>query len=151
MIVFRNKHPVYKFYQVNSISTIRSWGDLLDLSRTGDVMDTAFVFGNNTEIHLSNTQALDHREISPVKYEIAKPSLKYMVFAEKFSDDWKLGGASPRPNLGVTNVYEAKWLEGQTMYYERFNVYLLGYIISGISFTILLVIYFREKKKKKQV
>ncbi len=151
MIVFRNRHPVHKFYQVNSISTIRSWDDLLDISRTGDVMDSAFILGNTTQIHLSNMQALDHREISPVKYEIAKPSMKYMVFAEKLSEDWKLGGAAPGANLGVTNVYDAQWLEGQTMYYERFNVYLLGYFISGVSFTILLVMYFRENKKKKQV
>jgi hypothetical protein len=144
MIVFKNRHPVHKFYQVDSISTIRSWNDLLDISRTGDVMDSAFVFGNTTKINLSNILALDQREISPVKYEITKPSMKYIVFAEKFSEDWKLGGTAPRSNLGVTNVYDAQWLEGQTMYYERFNVYLLGYIISGVSFTILLIIYFRK-------
>jgi hypothetical protein len=144
MIVFKNRHPVHKFYQVDSISTIRSWNDLLDISRTGDVMDSAFVFGNTTKINLSNIQALDQRKISPVKYEITKPSMKYIVFAEKFSEDWKLGGTAPRSNLGVTNVYDAQWLEGQTMYYERFNVYLLGYIISGVSFTILLIIYFRK-------
>jgi hypothetical protein len=144
MIVFKNRHPVHKFYQVDSISTIRSWNDLLDISRTGDVMDSAFVFGNTTKINLSNIQALDQRKISPVKYEITKPSMKYIVFAEKFSEDWKLGGTAPRSNLGVTNVYDAQWLEGQTMYYERFNAYLLGYIISGVSFAILLIIYFRK-------
>lgn len=151
MVVFRNKHAVHKFYQVDSISTIRSWDDLLDISRTGDVMDSAFVLGNTTEIHLSNMQALDQREDSPVKYEVAKPSMRYVVFTEKFSGDWKLGGTASEANLGVTNVYDAARIEGQTMYYERFNVYLVGYIISGVSFVILLVVYYRENRKKKQI
>jgi len=151
MVVFRNRHPVHKFYQVNSISTIRSWDELLDISRTGDIMDSAFVLGNTTQIHLSNMSALDHREDSPVKYEIEKPSMRYVVFAEKFSGDWKLGGAASEANLGVTNFYDAKRLDGLTIYYERFNVYLAGYIISGVSFVILLVVYYRDNRKKKQV
>ncbi|MDO8724659.1 MAG: hypothetical protein Q7J35_01155 [Candidatus Methanoperedens sp.] len=148
MVVFRNRHPVHKFYQVDSISTIRSWDDLLEISRTGDVMDSAFLLGSTTEIHLSNMSALDHKEDSPVKYEIEKPSMRYVVFTEKFSGDWKLGGAAPDANLGVTNVYDSARIEGLTIYYERFNVYLVGYIISGISFVILLVVYFRERRKK---
>ena len=63
MIVFRNKHPVYKMYQVNSTSTIRSWDELLKISRTGDIMDSAFVFGNTTGINLSNMQALDRKSV----------------------------------------------------------------------------------------
>lgn len=151
MIVFRNRHPVYKIYQVNSTSTIRSWDDLLEISRTGDIMDSAIMFGSTTEVHLSNMQALYHREDSPVKYEVEKASMKYVVFTEKYSGDWKLGGAAPEAHLGVTNVYDAERVESQTMYYERFYVYLMGYLISGVSFAILLMVYYRENRKKKRV
>ena len=150
MVVFRNRHPVHKLYQVNSISTIRTWNDLLEISRTGDIMDSAFLLGNTTDIHLSNMATLDHKEDSPVKYEVEKPSMRYVVFTEKFSGDWKLGGAAPDTNLGVTNVYDAARIEGMTLYYERFNVYLAGYIISGVSFVIFLVVYFRERRKKRR-
>ncbi|HWQ96095.1 MAG TPA: hypothetical protein VN368_01860, partial [Candidatus Methylomirabilis sp.] len=151
MLIFKNRYPVQKYYQVDSISTIRSWDDLLDISRTNDIMDSAYMLGNTTEIHLSGMQVLDYKEISPVEYELEKPSMRYVVFAEKFSGDWKLGGSASVANLGVTNVYNAERLKGQMMYYERFNVYLAGYIISGVSLAILLVVYYRENRKDKRV
>jgi len=150
LVVFKNRHPVHKIYQVDSISTIRSWDDLLETSRNEDIMGSAFVFGNKTDIRISQMKALNYSEEYPVLYNIEKPSLKYVVFTEKYSQDWKFGSIPPNANFGVGNVYAADRIEGLSLYYERFNVYLAGYIISGVAFVVLIVIYFRERRKEKR-
>lgn len=148
LVVFRNRHPVYKMYQVDSISTIRSWDDFLETSRKADIMDSAFVFGNRTDIQISQMKALNYSEEYPVLLKIELPALKYVVFTEKYSGDWNFGGVSHLANFGVTNVYDAARIDGLNLYYKRFNVYLVGYIISGITFILLIVIYYMKRKEK---
>jgi hypothetical protein len=149
LVVFRNKHAVAKFYQIDNISTIKSWDDLLELSNSTDLTSSAFVMGDTIRITASQGQALDFTKKSPVKYKIEKPIRRYVVYTERYSKDWKLGGKMPEANFGVTNIYDTSDISGLTLYYERFDIYLAGYLISGISFVGLLIIYYRERQKQK--
>ncbi len=148
LVVFRNRHAVAKFYQVDSINTIKSWDDLLELSNSTDITSSAFVMADTMRITASQGQAIDFTKESPVNYKIEKPSRRYIVYTEKYSKDWKLGGKMPGANFGVTNIYDTSDISQLTLYYERFNIYLAGYLISGISFVSLLIIYYRDRKRR---
>jgi hypothetical protein len=145
LVVFRNRHPVSRFYQVDGLITIKNLDDLLNISKTKDITSVAFVIGNETKIQASKGQALNSTFDSPVKYLLDRPSKRYVVFSERYSEEWKLDGKAPFENFGVTNVYDTSDLKGNTLYYERFNIYLIGYILSGIAFIFLIILYFKEK------
>lgn len=142
LVIFKNKHPVSKLYQVDNISTIKSWDDLLEISKSKDITSSAFLLGDAVEIQASERQPLDYTASSPVKYEIEKPSKRYVVYAEKYSEDWRLRGKAPIANFDVTNVYDASEIKDLTLYYHRFNIYLMGYIISGLTFVFLIFLYY---------
>jgi hypothetical protein len=143
-IVFRNDHPVSKFYQVDAVNTIKSWDELLEISRTQDITSSAFVIGKESNIQASKDLILNYTIDSPVAYRIEKPSKRYVVFSDKYSQDWMLDAKQPLMNLGVTNVYDTTGIKGNTLYYQRFNIYLIGYIISGIAFLFLIYKYYKE-------
>jgi len=145
LVVFRNMHPVSRFYEADGVVTIKDWEDLLEISKTRDLTSFAIVAGNETNIEASKGQALNYTIESPVKYLLAQPSKRYIVFSQRYSEDWKLEGKTPFANFGVTNAYDTSDIKGNTLYYERFNIYLIGYVISGIAFIFLMILYFNEK------
>ncbi len=152
LVVFRNSHPVSRFYQVDNITTIKSWEDLLDLSKTLDMTSSAFVIGSENKIQASQRLVLNHTTDSPARYRLEKPSKRYVIFSQKYSEDWKLDGKMPFGNFGVTNVYDASGIKENTLYYQRFNIYLFGYTASGISFIFLVIFtFFRTATPRKKI
>ena len=151
LVVFRNRHPVSRFYEADGVITIKDWEDLLEISKTRDITSFAIVAGNetNTNIEASKGQALNYTIESPVKYLLDQPSKRYIIFSRRYSEDWKLEGKTPFANFGVTNAYDTSDIKGNTLYYERFNIYLIGYLISGIAFIFLIILYFNEKIRTK--
>ncbi len=149
LIVFRNSQPVSRFYEADGVITIKDWEDLLDLGRTWDLTSFAIVVGNETNIQASKGQALNYTVDSPARYLLDRPSKRYIVFSREYSKDWRLDGKTPFANFGVTNVYDTSDIKGNTLYYERFNIYLIGYIISGIAFIFLMILYFNEKIRER--
>jgi hypothetical protein len=143
-VVFKNKHQVSKFYQVDAVNTIKNWDELLELSKSQDITSSGFMIGKDTNIQASKELFLNYTIDSPVNYRIEKPSKRYVIFSGKYSQDWMLDGKKPLANLGVTNVYEASEINGNTLYYRRFNIYLMGYIISGAAFLFLIYRYNKE-------
>ena len=143
-VVFENTHRISRFYQVDAMNTIKGWDELLELSKSQDITSSAFMIGQDSKIQLSQGQSLNYTIGSPVNYRIEKPSKRYVVFSEKYSQDWMLDGKPPIKNFGVTNVYDTSDIKGNTLYYQRFNTYLLGYILSGISFVILINKLYKE-------
>lgn len=144
LLLFRNKHPVARIYQVDNINTIRNWDDLIEFSRTGDITSSAFIIESNVSIHESKGRTLNYTVASPVKYLLEKPIKRYVVYSEKHETGWKLSGKEPLENFGVTNVYDTAGINDSNLYYTRFLVYLTGYIISIIGFVILAYFYFRK-------
>ncbi|KPQ42646.1 MAG: hypothetical protein MPEBLZ_02793 [Candidatus Methanoperedens nitroreducens] len=151
LVVFRNRHPVSRFYEADGVITIKDWEDLLEISKTRDITSFAIVAGNetNTNIEASKGQALNYTIESPVKYLLDQPSKRYIIFSRRYSEDWKLERKTPFANFGVTNAYDTSGIKGNTLYYERFNIYLIGYLISGIAFIFLIILYFNEKIRTK--
>lgn len=145
LLLFRNKHPVARIYQVDNINTIQNWDDMIEFSRSGDLTSSAFIIGNNVSIHDSEGIVLDYTVISSIKYHLEKPSKRYVVYSEKYETEWKLGGKEPIENFGVTNVYDTAGINDSILYYTRFHVYLTGYIISIIGFVTLAYFYFRKR------
>lgn len=143
-IVFRNYHRVSKFYQVDSINAIKSWDELLEISKTQDITSSAFVIGKESKIQASKELILNYTLDSPVTYRIERPSKRYVVFSEKYSQDWMLDGKQPLMNLGVTNVYDTSKIRGNILYYHRFSIYLIGYIISVVVFLFLIYKFYKE-------
>lgn len=144
LVVFRNMHPVSRFYQVEGVITIRDFDDLLEISKTRDITSFAIIKGNETKLQDSDGQPLNYTMASPVKYILDQPSKKYVVYSQRYSGSWKLDGSAPFANFGVTNAYDTSDIKGNILYYETFNIYLAGYIISGFAFIFLIIIYFKE-------
>jgi len=123
---------------------------LLNISKTKDTTSVVFVIGNETKIQASKGQALNYTGDSPVMYLLDRPSKRYIVFSWRYSEDWKLDGKPPFANFGVTNAYNISDMKRNTLYYERFNIYLIGYLLSGIAF-IFLIFYILMKKSAPEL
>jgi hypothetical protein len=144
LVVFRNRHPVSRFYQVDGMITIKNFDDLLEISKTRDITSFVIVTGNEIKVQDSDGQPLNYTFVSPVNYVLDRPSKKYIVFSQRYSGSWKLDGKAPFANFGVTNAYDASDVKGNILYYETFDIYLAGYIISGFAFIFLIILYYRE-------
>ncbi|VVB97183.1 Uncharacterised protein [uncultured archaeon] len=127
LVVFRNRNPVSRFYQADNITSYE------------------FGIGNDTKNSVSEWQLLNYTIDSPVKYTIEQPSKRYVIFSDKYADDWKLDGKAPLSNFGVTNAYDTSGFKGNILYNHRFNIYLTGYLISVIGFIFLIYFYYSLK------
>ena len=58
----------------------------------------------------------------------------------------RYGNQKPEQYLGAVNIFEAS--EENTIYYQRFNYYLIGYIISGVTFLVCIGYLIYEWKKE---
>ncbi len=143
--VFRNKHEVAKIYEVDSITYIKDWGELLERSRNEDITERAYLIGDSPENTQENSskKLLDYQKESPVKYILTgDTSKKYLVFTEPYSESWELDGKKPIGAYGVVNAYEISGANGREILFTRFyNIYLPSYIISILTFIILIVFY----------
>jgi len=145
-LVFKNNCQTSKIYEVDEMNTIRSWDELLNISKGEDITSAVYIMGNKTEIKKSGKETLDYNEKSPVNFEISNPTKNYIIFTEKYSDGWRLNKEKPIQNLGITNAFPA--MRGNIKY-TKFSLYLLGYLISFISFIILIAyLKFPDKFRK---
>ena len=103
-----------------------------------------YLFKNKNEVHkfyqTDNLNGelipLEHKKLSPIKYEISAPTKKNIVFTEGYNKNWKLNNQQPT-QLGPVNAYEFK--EERILNYKRFRIYLVSYILSALAFAYLLV------------
>jgi len=77
------------------MNTIRSWDELLNISKGEDITSAVYIMGNKTEIKKSGKETLDYNEKSPVNFEISNPTKNYIIFTEKYSDGWRLNKEKP--------------------------------------------------------
>ncbi len=118
LLVFKNTHKTSPVYGTDETLTKDDWNQFL----------------NNYTFDL---EPLEVEKKSPIKYILQEnPTKQYLVFTEKFSDGWRYGDQKPELYLGAINHFEAS--EENTIYYHRFRYYLIGYLISGTTFLILI-------------
>lgn len=136
-LVFRNTNPTAKMYQVDEINKIRSWNELLNISKETDITSAIYVIGNETEIKESSRIYINYSKKSPINFELQSPVKRYVVFVERYSDAWVLNGEKPIKNLDTMIAFQAK--EGNIRY-AKFALYLSCYLASFIAFIIVLFI-----------
>jgi len=120
------------------LKLIKETKNLILLENTKNV--NKFYQSDNPELELI---PLEYKKKSSIKYEITKPDKKYIIFTEPYNKNWVLGNQQPESFKGM-NIYEYK--ENLVLKYERFNVYLISYIISLVT---LILIYLIWKNKVK--
>ena len=154
LIVFRNEHETAKIYEVNHAYAIRDWNELIKISETQDITNAVYLFKDNTvDNQVSDNLGkgiLNYSKKSPVEYVLEdRPTKKYVIFTTSYSKNWESGGQRPLKNMGLTNAYifETEDLKDSRIEYDRFKVYLLGYVISILFFIFLLVLYFFRFKR----
>ena len=128
LLVFKNNHETSPVYETNTLLTKDDWNDLINNTSTLDLTP------------------IETEKKSPIKYIFQEePTKRYLVFSERFSDGWRYGKQKPEQYLGAINVFEAS--KETTIYYQRFNCYLTGYIISGITLLVCVGYLIYEWKK----
>jgi hypothetical protein len=149
--VFRNKHEVAKIYEVDDVVYIKDWSELLERSKNEDITTKLYVIGNRSDNSSAESEkrTLEYEKKSPVRYVLKeKPSSGYIVFTEPYTEHWRLGKEKPLKAYGVVNAYEAGEASNEEIRYERFyRVYLPSYIISLLTFAVLVVFYFDLHKR----
>lgn len=144
--IFKNKYEVAKIFEVESITYIKDWDELLELSKNEDITQSIYLIGDHSGNAPANSsgRSLGYEKKSPVKYQLKEyPSKKYLVFTEPYSESWELGGKKPMLAYGVVNAYETKGTNSREIKYETFyNVCLPSYIISIFTFIMLIALYF---------
>ena len=143
--VFKNRHEVAKFYEVDSMVYIRDWGELLERSNNEDITGRIYLIGDlSGDEQVNSSKGLPgYEKKSPVKYELDEaPSRKYLVFTEPYAESWELGRKKPIPAYGIVNAYKVNGTNNREIRYERFyNVYIPSYIISLLSLFGLIAFY----------
>jgi len=127
LVIFKNKNPMAKIYETDN-SGVKEWSDLISKKLDLDI------------------NPLNYSKKSPIEFIIEdEPSKKYIVFTSTYSEDWYLGSQESTEYNGLTNIFNTT--ESEKIYWSRFKYYLIDYLISGISFVIIICWCFRENIK----
>jgi hypothetical protein len=118
--VFKNNHPVSRLYLSHSLPSS-------DTQKQSEF--------------ISSLKPLNYEQNSPVKFSV-KADAGYVVFVPPNLDSeyWEFD-RSPSAAQGFYAIYPA---QTGTIYYRRFDTYLIGYIVSLVTL-VGLVVYYRKK------
>jgi len=134
--VFENKQFKGLIFSVDGVGYVKDWDELINVSKTEDITKRLYLIGSGKEEGNSTYKKLEYEKVSPVKYVIKDEPLKYNVFTEEYSKDWKLNGEEPMKAYGVVNAYViSEKSSPKEIVYERFyKICLPSYIISLVTF-----------------
>jgi hypothetical protein len=96
-------------------------------------------------LSLAALEPLTYRTISPVEFEVTNNSRKYTIFVPPNFDSrgWLLNGKEAAPNF-----YAAWEVDGTHVYYGRFTIYKISYIISSIAAVAVVAFYIISRKNR---
>ncbi|ACX72265.1 conserved hypothetical protein [Methanocaldococcus vulcanius M7] len=147
LYVFKNERYKGKIYSVEGVKYVKNINDLINLSNKEDISKELIIIGSGINKTSNKWKPLHYKEINPTKYVIEDKPLKYVIFTNEYSKDWKLDGESPMEAYGVVNAYKIK--EKRDKYvitYDRFyKICLPSYIISLISLIVCITYLIKEK------
>jgi len=150
LTLFRNKHPIARAYGVESPAYIKNWEEYLRLSQTQDATEYLYIIGEgesswyNTGMH-----KLGLKKKSPVKYQIANNSQRYVVFTvpqDVSTEHWEYDSQESMKNLGFMPAFLLNEKDGEVIYTRFYNVYLPSYIVSSITLALILGYYLFRRK-----
>jgi|Deesub1362A_J573_1020465.scaffolds.fasta_scaffold02594_7 hypothetical protein len=150
--VFKNKHFKGSVFSVDGIGYIKNWDELINISKTEDITKRSYLIGSGKKEGDEGFKRLKYEKVSPVKYVIKDKPLKYIVFTEEYSKDWRLDGIEPVKAYGVVNVFESeKSTLPKEIVYERFyRICLPSYAISLITFIGCIGYLFYDRKRRTE-
>ena len=115
--LFRNAYPHGPAYGVDKVRSLANLDELVELSRTSDILGSAYVLesnGNALESASINEDTPDFpvvNRVHPARFKIGETDKPYTVFVTKHgatSRHWRLGGRSPEfVNLGMMPTYSS--------------------------------------------
>lgn len=150
LTLFRNKHLTARAYGVESPAYIKNWEEYLRLSQTQDATEYLYIIGEgesswyNTGMH-----KLGLKKKSPVKYQIADNSQRYVVFTvpqDVSTEHWEYDSQESMKNLGFMPAFLLNEKGGEVIYTRFYNVYLPSYIVSSITLALILGYYLFRRK-----
>ncbi len=146
--VFKNKAFKGLMFSVNGIAYVKNWDELINISKTHDITERLYLIGNGREEGNETSKTLKFERVSPVEYVIRDKPLKYIIFTEEYSKEWKLNGEKPLKAYGVVNAYfVVKKRTPEKIIYGRFyKICLPSYIISVLG---MIIAVFCWKKNLK--
>ncbi len=110
--------------------------------------ENLYLIENNLQVNkfyqsddLKELEPWGYEKKSTIRYNIEKPTKKYVIFTEAYNSGWELG--DEKPLEGTVNVYE--YNGENVLKYKRFNTYLVSYIISGVFFLGLLYLWWKRR------
>jgi hypothetical protein len=143
LTLLRNENPVSRAYAVDNVVYIRNLDEYLELSRTQNVADSLYLFGEGAESTggPAATKVSVVRN-SPVSYHISGDSGRFTVFTLPQNTNtatWEYEGQTAVKNLGFAPAFAPGNASGEVFYTRFFRVYLPSYLA---SLTALLVVVF---------
>ena len=141
-LVFRNSEYFARIYQVDSVNYVRNLDEFLEESMKNDIRHAVYIFSEVPGKTYSTKSALDYVVNSPVDIRLSGIEKNYVIFSEPYSGWWRLGKGKPVENLGMTMAFSADVKQDNGLYYTKFPVHLVAYIISLACF-IVVILYIR--------
>jgi hypothetical protein len=152
--LFKNEHTTSRTYATNSVVYVESLDEYLESSKTQDVMDHVYVFGDSPQDEANRQmESLECKEKSSVKYQVKGTSNKYTVFTVPQTVNtkyWEYNGQEPvLQNLGFMPVFISSLECGEIVYTRFYRVYLPCYVISGSMLCLMIFLYLRYRQRKR--
>jgi len=148
--VFKNKAFKGLIFSVDGIGYVKDWDELINISKIKDITRRLYVIGEGEAEGREFWVKLKYEKVSPVKYVIKDRPMKYVIFTEEYSKDWKLNGEEPLKAYGVVNAYVVlDKSKPKEIVYERFyRICLPFYIISLVAFLGCVYLFYDWRREK---
>lgn len=151
--VLQNQHFTARSYAVNSVVHVHTLDEYLKLSQTQDVMEHIYVIGDGQDSgNVISAESLEVIQNNPVNYRLGNTSQKYTVFTmpqNVSTDNWEYNGQKPvMSNLGFMPVFDSAEDGGELVYTRFYRVYLPCYMISGLTFLLILGLVYNQQLMK---
>ena len=151
--LFINQYPTARTYATDSVVHIQTLDDYLKLSQTQDVLEHVYEIGNGQDTgSTSELEKITTTESNPVTYQVEGASRRYIVFTvpqDVSTYNWEYNGQQPvMSNLGFMPVFESSPNGGKIIYTSFYRIYLPCYIISGLTFIGIIVLWIKKPRLK---
>ncbi len=138
--VFRNKAFSGEIYSVDGVGFVKNWDELINISKKENITRKLYLIGEGEETNQNNFKKLVFERDSPVKYIIKDEPLRYVIFTEEYSEEWRLDNEKPLKAYGAVNAYNVSGVSGREIVFERFyRICLPCYIISFLAFVFCIL------------
>ena len=163
VVLLRNKAPSYRLVLTRSTGTFTTLASLSSRAHGGVLLGSELFRGTSTFIPESTGVAVPHDAKGSTR--LSSPSLpgaqdagrRALLFGESFSPYWRMNGASPRLNLGVTMAYPVAPGTGSVQIAYRNPWLITGYVLSGAALLLSIILVLgdaipaRDRKKPSRV